>query len=157
MKAVLLVLLVPFLVQCSSSSSSKPLANLSSPARAQAWGSPKTTQTAGGYRKTYTNPSNSKESLTITGTSKLLPFFVYPPHIKSPQGDIPQKWKTSLVMGKTMQWYQSSVPTSTRGSIFRSMGLTLSNQSGASGQFQIEAQGSKNQVRTWISELRLGQ
>jgi len=54
---------------------------LSSPARANAWGPPERTKAKDGYSLLYINPANSKEKLTITGSSELMFFLLYPPHL----------------------------------------------------------------------------
>jgi hypothetical protein len=155
----ILIPLFPLLVQCAGSYDAKPLAVLSNPSRAQAWGPPLTTQTANGYEMAYVNPSNPKEKFTITGSKGMMPLFYYPPNIKGngTAGEVSesQKWKFAKVNGKVVKWYQSSFPTSEKPAVFRSMGVELANQTGGRGQYRIEAEGTKNQVRTWISELRM--
>jgi hypothetical protein len=164
MKKICFLLLIPFLTHCSSTgSSSGKLPILSSPARAQAWGAPKVSQTGNSYEATYVNPANSKERLTVTGSSQMMPFFVYPPNIKgtkivngiATQVREPQLWTKALVNGKPARWYQSSFPTAQEAAKFRTMGVHLKDQSGGSGTYRIEATGTKNQMRTWLTELRL--
>jgi len=106
---------------------------------------------------TYVNPDNSKEQFTIIGSKSMMPLFYYPPDIKGAAREArkSQKWKFANVNGKVMKWYQSSFPTSNSPAVFRSMGVELANQTGGRGQYRIEAQGTENQVRTWISELRM--
>ena len=156
-----LLALFPLLVQCAGSYDSKPLAVLSNPSRAQAWGPPRTTQSADGYEMAYVNPSNPKEKFTITGSKGMMPRFYYPPNIKGTRSGTTgeasesQKWNFAKVNGKVVKWYQSSFSTSEKPAVFRSMGVELANQTGGRGQYRIEAEGTKNQVRTWISELRM--
>lgn len=167
MKHIWLIFLLPFLTQCSPSPSttSGALPILSSPGRAQAWGKPQSVQTKDGYYTTYINPSNRKERIRIIASRQMMPFFVYPPNITGTQiingvptkADIPQSWKTASINGTKVKWYQSSFPSSQRAAIFRTLGVELKDSSGARGQFRIQAEGTKNQVQTWLSELRLGQ
>ncbi len=171
MKKLFLLLLLPFLTQCSSQSTSgsgsgaelPPI--LASPARAKAWGAPRTVKDSSGFISTYINPSNPKEMIRIFGTNKMLPFFVYPPNIKgtkivngvATQADEAQLWTKLPLVGKTAKLYQSSFPSASKAAEFRTLGMTLKDPSGNSGQYRIEAEGTKNQVRTWLSELRFGQ
>ena len=160
MKIIWLVLLLPFLAQCSSSNStSKHLPSLSSPARAQAWGQSLVLLTRDGYQKTYINPSNPKEILRIIASRQIMPFFAYPPNIKGieTRANTPQVWQSSSVNGTSINWYQSTYSSSNRASVFRTLGAELKDRSGGRGQFRIEAEGTKNQMRTWLSELRIGQ
>ncbi len=171
MKKILILLLLPFLTQCASrstsgsshrSASTTTLPILSNPARAQAWGAPSITKNADGYRYSYTNPANPKEKLRIFGSRAMMPFFVYPPNIKGTklvngvptQTNEAQLWSKALLAGKTAKLYQSSFANADQAAEFRTLGLTLKDSSGASGQYRIEAEGTKNQVRTWLSELR---
>ena len=170
MQKIWLLLLLPFLTQCSSSSSSAssssaPLPTLSSPARAKAWGAPKVEKTASGYLFAYVNPSNQKEQLRISGSREMMPFVVYPPNIKgtkmidgvATQVKTPQMWNKALVQKTTVKWYQSSFPTAKRAAEFRTLGAFLKDNSGGSGHYRIEAEGTKDQMRNWLSELQFGQ
>jgi len=158
-------LVLPFLAQCSSSStpaSSDPLPILSSPARAQIWGPPSLAQTANGYTATYINPSNPTEKLRIIGSHKTMPFFIYPPNIKGtktingvdPPANEAQIWQKVLVKGKTVKLYQATFANSQQAAEFHTLGTQLNDQSGGKGQYRFEIQGSKKQVQTWLSELR---
>ncbi len=164
--SLLLLPLLPLVTQCSSSggttSSASSLPTLSSPARAKAWGAPETLKNANGYRTTYTNPANSKEKVSIIGSSKLMPFFVYPPRIKgttvvngaATSAGQPQLWNKSLIQGTTVKWYQVSFPSGDNGAKFTTLGIELKGQDGRNGQFKIEIEGSKNQVPSRLAELR---
>lgn len=167
MKYIWLLFLLPLLANCSSpqSSSSGPLPVLSSPGRAAAWGKPQTVPTKDGYHTTYINPSNRKERIRIIASREMMPFLVYPPNITGTQivngvptkANVPQTWNTASINGTKIKWYQSSFPSSQRAAIFRSLGTELKDSSGNRGQFRIQAEGTKNQVQTWLGELRLGQ
>jgi len=161
-------LLLFFLTQCSSPPptdqplSTEALPILTNPARAKIWGPPSISQNANGYTSTYINPSNPKEKLRIIGSHKGMPFFVYPPNIKglktvngidTPSNEA-QVWKKALVKGKTVKWYQSRFANSQQAAEYRTLATELNDQSGGKGQYRIEVEGTKNQMRTWLSELR---
>jgi len=159
-----------FLTHCSSTTSESSLEAstipvLSSPARANTWGIPEKTQMKDGYQLLYTNPSNSKEKLIITGSNKLMFFLLYPPHIKGTriingraiEVDEAQLWKKALVADRTVKWYHAHLPSALHGSIFRTLGTELKDSSGKIGQYRIEVEGTKNQMRNWLSELTFSQ
>ena len=138
---------------------------LSSPARANAWGPPEKTKAKNGYSLLYTNPANNKEKLTITGSSELMFFLLYPPHLRGTriidgntfQVDEAQLWKKARVANQTVKWYHAHLPSTHYGGIFRTLGTELKNGSGKIGQYRIEVEGTKNQMQTWLSELRFRQ
>lgn len=162
---LLLLPLLGLLTQCSSPDSAKPLTVLSSPARAKDWGPPQTVQGNGSYTKTYTNPINGKEKVTITGSREPMYFLYYPPNLigtitqngVTTQVNEPQVWMKSLVENQTVKWYQSTLPSDTKGSVFRTLGADLRDRSGNLGSYIIEIEGTKNQMRNWLSELRFEQ
>ena len=135
---------------------------LSSPARANAWGPPERTKAKNGYSLLYTNPANSKEKLTITGSSELMFFLLYPPHLRGTrivngntvQINEAQLWKKALVAEQTVKWYHAHLPSTHYGSIFRTLGTELKDGSGKIGQYRMEIEGTKNQMRNWLSELQ---
>ena len=163
---ILILALAIFLPSCSSyNSSDKPLPVLTSPSRAQAWGSPKVTKTEDGYSLTYSNPSNDKESITIVGARKAMYQLYYPPNLigtRTVNGiptkiDEAQVWQRAMVAGRTVRLYQRFLSSSHHGSIFRTVGAELQNPTGGKGSYRIEIEGTKNQVQTWLSELRFTQ
>jgi len=153
------VLLLP---QCSSSSGTAEVPILASPARAQAWGSPGVTRTKKGYTMTYQNPSNSKERLVIKGSQKSFFFTLYPPNLIGTRivNGTPTKiseaqlWQKSLVLGQTVKWYQRTLPTEQNGALFRSLGTELKTSDGRTASYRFEVEGTKNQMQSWLSELR---
>ncbi len=157
MKILWLLLFIPLFTNCGSSNdSSRPLSLLQSPARASAWGSPTKVNTANGYRLTYTNPSNSRESVMIEGSHNLFPSFFYPPHVKGRSGAAAaQVWRYAEIEGKKVRWYQAAAANDTFGDQFRVVGFDLTDRQGGSGNYRILTQGPENKVRGWISELRL--
>lgn len=168
-RVIPLVSFLCLLTHCSSTppgSSLGPstLPILSNPTRANAWGAPKKTKTSDGYILLYINPANNKEKLTITGSSELMFFLLYPPHLrgtliingKTAQIDEAQLWKKALVAEQTVKWYHAHLPSTHYGSIFRTLGTGLKDSSGKIGQYRIEVEGTKNQMRNWLSELRFG-
>ena len=160
------MLLLPFLAllsHCSSSSTSKgPLPTLESPARAKAWGSPKTTSETNGYKLTYTNPSNDREKVIITGSRDPMFTVVYPPNLKGTrvingvptQVSEPQLWKKALIGKKTVKWYHAYLPDEQDGAVFHTLPAELKDSNGSPGIYQIEVQGTKNQMLNWLSELK---
>jgi len=169
-RVIPLICFLFFLTHCSSTTSESSLKAptipvLSSPARANTWGIPEKTQMKDGYQLLYTNPSNSKEKLTITGSNKLMFFLLYPPHIRGTrmingraiEVDEAQLWKKALVADQTVKWYHAHLPSAHYGSIFRTLGTELKDGSGKIGQYRIEVEGTKNQMRNWLSELSFPQ
>lgn len=171
MKNKLTLLLLPLLsllTHCSShtpsgsTSSKHPLPVLSSPSRAKAWGPATIEKKPHGYLSTYTNPANPKEILRIYGSKKLMPFFIYPPHIKGQKivNGTPtnisqaQVWDKALLMNQSVKLYQATFASKTAAAEFHTLGTPLKDPSGINGNYRIEAEGTKNQVRTWLSELR---
>lgn len=166
-RMIILLPLLGLLAHCSSNSSgagAETLPVLSSPARAKAWGSPQTVPTKDGYKMTYTNPVNGKEKVTITGSSELMFFLYYPPNLKGTRMvdgkattvDEAQLWKKALVAGQTVKWYHAYLPSAHNGNIFRTLGTELKDSSGRTGQYRVEVEGTKNQMQSWLSELRFG-
>jgi hypothetical protein len=166
-RAIPLLSFLCLLSHCSSTPSDSSLGHstlpiLSSPARADDWGTPEKTQTKNGYKLSYANPANSKEKLTITGSDELMFFLLYPPHLRGTriingsaiEVDEAQLWKKSLVAEQTVKWYHAQLPSIHYGSIFRTLGTELKDGSGKVGQYRIEVEGTKNQMRNWLSELR---
>lgn len=161
------LVVIPFLLShCASGpSADTPLPVLSSPSRAQAWGPPKTTSTKGGYRLTYTNPSNSKERLVIEGSPKPFYHLFYPPNLTGTRTvngiavevNQAQMWQQSLVLNQPVKWYQRTLPSEDYGAIFRSLGAPLKTPSGSAGFYRVEVEGTKNQMQRWLSELRFRQ
>lgn len=158
---------LPFLSQCSSTSPGEaaPLPVLSSPARAAAWGAGQTVKTPEGYQTTYINPANRKERVRIIASRKLMFHILYPPTVKGTQTvngvttqvSEPQLWQSSYLNGEPVRWYQESFPTPERAAVFKTLGAEFKNGSGQGGQYRIEAEGTKNQMQTWLSELRFAQ
>lgn len=163
------ILLFPFVVLfsgCSSGpSNDKPLPVLRSPARAEAWGAPKREATKDGYRLTYTNPSNKRERLLIEGSRSSFYHLLYPPNCTGTRlvNGVPtrvseaQMWQKSLVLNQPIKWYQRSLQADDFGAIFRSLGAELKAPDGSKGFYRIEVEGTKNQMQSWLSELRFGQ
>lgn len=163
---LLILLLLPLLAHCSSSSSNPTtLPILASPARAQAWGAPQVVKNTNGYTSTYLNPANPTEKIRIIGSSKMMPFLVYPPNIKgtkivngiATQATEPQLWSKALIQGTTVKMYQATFPTAEKAAEFRTLGATIKDQSGGIGHYRVEVEGRKKQATTWLTELRFGQ
>ena len=163
-----LLLLLPFLLaSCglSSTPQGKALPTLASPDRAAAWGAPAVTKSTGGYIMVYQNPSNSKERLTIKGSRALLYGLSYPPDIKGEEmvggkmvkTNRPQVWQKAQITGNDVYFYQSHDPTFERGARYKTLGEQLTGPGVVIGYYAIEIEGTKNQMRHWISELRFVQ
>lgn len=158
--------LLGLLAHCSTpDSSSASLPVLTNPSLERAWGQPTTIQSEKGYTMTYANPDNDREEFTITGSRDLMFTLYYPPNTKGTrivngvpkEVSEPQVWKKSQVLGQTVKWYYANFPTTDQGAIFKTLGTELKNSSGQSGQYRIVAEGSKNQMQSWLSGLRFRQ
>ena len=160
----LLFLFPLILASCGSSSTpeGEALPVLGSPARAAAWGAPSITKVKNGYMMVYQNPSNNSEMLTIKGSRDLLFGLTYPPDIKGRklvagkmmETSTPQVWQKVQITGKDVYLYQSHAPLDGRGSRYKTLGEQLTGPQGIIGNYAVEIEGSNNQMRRWISELR---
>jgi hypothetical protein len=114
---------------------------------------------------TYTNPVNEKESLKIMGSNDAMFYVLYPPNLKgtrvidgvpTPVSE-PQTWKQTPVVGQPVKYYQRTLPTRTEGVLFRTLGQKLKAPNGSFGFYRFEVEGTKNQMQSWLSELRFAQ
>lgn len=163
----LLFLIFPMiLVGCVTSSTPKgeTLPVLGNPARAAAWGTPSVSKTPDGYQMVYQNPANRKEQITIIGSRNLTYGLSYPPNIKGQKTvggktvktSTPQVWQKVQIVGKNAYFYQSHEAMDGRNARYKTLGEELTDPRGVFGYYAVDAEGSNNQVRGWISELRFG-
>lgn len=160
----LLLLFSLILASCITSSTpeGKTLPVLASPARATAWGSPTVSKTSEGYEMAYQNPSNASERLVIKGSRKMFYGLTFPPDIKGQKTmngrpvktNTPQVWQKVQITGQPAFLYQSHSPMDGRNARYKIIGEQLNGPGGVFGYYAIELEGSNNQVRPWISELR---
>ena len=66
----------------------------------------------------------------------------------------PQIWQKVQIADQEAYLYQSHHPLNGRGARFKILGAELKGPGGIIGYYSVEIEGSKNQMRAWISELR---
>lgn len=110
------------------------------------WGKPKVeVNSAGGYRLSYSDPSTPFNRLVIYGSTSALPALSSPPKASVDEmvnGELgvvkrAQSWRTIMVAGKTVRYFQESGPGGADGAYYSTEGFSLTDPNGKTGYYRL--------------------
>ena len=163
MKTYILLFFLPILTQCSTgpAKSAGPVPTLHNRALQKSWGKPKSEQTSDGFRVTYTNPSYSSNRLTILAKKSMWASHQYPPNVEGQKlvnGNFiptskPQVFRSATIMGKRIKYYQTHEGSGADAPRFRTVGVQLTNPSGAVGNYLIDHEGEEKEFSLRLAEM----
>ncbi|MGJ8725615.1 MAG: hypothetical protein ACSHYB_13735 [Roseibacillus sp.] len=110
----------------------------------QEWGESDDRQS---FENRYKHESDPFEQLIIYGSTKPFPKLANPPLLTKPSTDgpshdnpgikIPQSWKSTKVMGKTVRYYKEDVPDGADGNYYSTEGFSLTDSYGKKGYYRL--------------------
>lgn len=129
------------------------------------WGKPKVeVNGAGGYRLSYSDPGGPFNRLVIYGSAKPWPALSAPPKasfsemVNGELGEVKraQSWRTVVVAGKTVRFFQESGPGGADGAYYSTEGFSLVGPDGRTGHYRlvVEGGGDEEAVRRRFASAR---
>ncbi|BDS07911.1 hypothetical protein NT6N_29510 [Oceaniferula spumae] len=122
---------------------------LQSKSFAASWGKPKVeVNAAGGYRLSYSDPSQPFNRMEIYGSASALPSLSSPPKLESEEmvdGELSmvesaQSWRTVTIAGKTVRFYKVSNSGGADGAYYSTEGFSLTGPDGKVGHYRLVAE-----------------
>ena len=115
----------------------------------QVWGAPKIQRDGeGGYCLTYADPKQPFSRLMIHGMAEPLPRLSSPPEVagEAMRNNTlagykrEQKWRTAVVAGEKVRWFQESAGGGADGAYFSTEGFPLKGPDGRKGHYRLVAE-----------------
>jgi hypothetical protein len=149
-----------------ANTSSVKIPVLQSKAFESKWGKPKVELNGtGGYRLSYSNPSTPFDRLVIYGSSTAFPALSSPPKASFDEmvnGELgvvkrAQSWRTVMVAGKKVRYFQESGPGGADGAYYSTEGFSVTGPDGKTGYYRmvVEAGNDEAPVRQRFSSAKL--
>jgi len=132
------------------------------------WGAPSVrVSRSGNYELNYANPDQPFDRVAVHASEKPFPTFKTVPKVNGERMvndeltavKVPQKFRTVVIEGKTVKWFQEALSGGADGAYYMTEGFSLTDASGKTGYYRLVVESGDNAdvlVSRRFSAARLG-